>query len=99
MSDNPLFSFPIPIYITIAQAFTTFCKILSEKNNLLPQHVFTPTAIQAFLQKETDFDIPNIEQFRTIENNPHNWFHADILQNSFRNSFKNPPEYPNQRTN
>ena len=57
-----------------------FLNNLQEKNNLLPKHVFNPSSIQELLQKESLFDIPNIEQFRTVENNPHHWLTTDILQ-------------------
>ena len=71
---------PNNIQIPIAQVFTTFLNNLQEKNNLLPKHVFNPSSIQELLQKESLFDIPNIEQFRTIDNNPHHWLTTDILQ-------------------
>ena len=60
----------IKIYNPIAQVLTTFLKNLSETKNLHPQHTSTPSAIQALLQTETFFDLLNIEQLRTIENNP-----------------------------
>ena len=72
--------YPNSIYIPIANVFTTFLNHLQEKNNLLPKHVFNPSSIQDLLQKESLFDLPNIEQFRTIENNPHHWLTTDILQ-------------------
>ena len=68
------------IYIPIANVFTTFLNNLQEKNDLLPKHVFNPSSIQTLLQKESLFDLPNIEQFRTIENNPRHWLTTDILQ-------------------
>ena len=71
---------PNRIQIPIAHVFTTFLNNLQEKNNLLPKHVFNPSSIQELLQKESLFDIPNIEQFRTVENNPHHWLTTDILQ-------------------
>ena len=71
---------PNNIQIPIAHVFTTFLNNLQEKNNLLPKHVFNPSSIQELLQKESLFDLPNIEQFRTIENNPHHWLITDILQ-------------------
>ena len=71
---------PNNIQIPIAHVFTTFLNNLQEKNNLLPKHVFNPSSIQELLQKESLFDIPNIEQFRTVENNPHHWLTTDILQ-------------------
>ena len=71
---------PNKIQIPIAHVFTTFLNNLQEKNNLLPKHVFNPSSIQELLQKESLFDIPNIEQFRTVENNPHHWLTTDILQ-------------------
>ena len=52
---------PNNIQIPIAQVFTTFLNNLQEKNNLLPKHVFNPSSIQELLQKESLFDIPNIE--------------------------------------
>ena len=72
--------YPNKIYISIANVFTTFLKNLQEKNNLLPKHVFNPSSIQDLLQKESLFDLPNIEQFRTIENNTHHWLTTDIRQ-------------------
>ena len=71
---------PNNIQIPIAHVFTTFLNNLQEKNNLLPKHVFNPSSIQELLQKESLFDLPNIEQFRSIENNPHHWLTTDILQ-------------------
>ena len=71
---------PNNIKIPIAHVFTTFLNNLQENNNLLPKHVFNPSSIQALLQKESLFDLPNIEQFCTIENNPHHWLTTDILQ-------------------
>ena len=71
---------PNNIQFPIAHVFTTFLNNLQEKNNLLPKHVFNPSSIQELLQKESLFDIPNIEQFRTVENNPHHWLTTDILQ-------------------
>ena len=50
------------------------------ENNLLHKHTFIPSAIQALRRKESFFDLPNIEQFRTIENNPHHWLTTDIHQ-------------------
>ena len=71
---------PNNIQIPIAHVFTTFLNNLKEKNNLLPKHVFNPSSIQELLQKESLFDLPNIEQFRTVENNPHHWLITDLLQ-------------------
>ena len=56
-----------------------FSKTLRKKQ-VLPQHVFTHSAVQALLQKESLFDLPNIEQVRTIENNPRHWLTTDNLQ-------------------
>ena len=75
--------YPNNIYIPIAKVFTTFLNHLQENNNLLPKHVFNPSSIQDLLQKDsfqTLFNLPKIEQFRTIENNPHHWLATDILQ-------------------
>ena len=72
--------YPNNIYISVANVFTTFLNHLQEKNNLLPKHVFNPSFIQDLLQKESLFDLPSIEQFRTIEHNPHHWLTTDILQ-------------------
>ena len=72
--------YPNNIYIPIANVFTTFLNHLQEKKNLLPKHVFNPSSIQDLLQKESLFDLPNIEQFRTIEKKPHHWLTNDILQ-------------------
>ena len=71
---------PNNIYIPIAKVFTTFLNNLQEKINLLPKHVFNPSSIQTLLQKVSLFDLPNIEQLRTIENNPHHWLTTDILR-------------------
>ena len=71
---------PHNIDFPIANVFTTFLNSLHEKNNLLPKHVFNPFSIQTLLQKESLFDLPNFEQFRTIENNPHHSLTTDILQ-------------------
>ena len=71
---------PSSLYIPIAHVFTTFLKNLSEENILLPQLVFTPSAIQSLLKNETYFELLNIEQLRTLENNPHYWPITDILQ-------------------
>ena len=72
--------YPNNIHIPIAKVFTTFLNHLQENNNLLTKHVFNPSSIQDLLQKESLFNLPNIEQFRTIENNPHHWLATDILQ-------------------
>ena len=72
--------YPNNINVTITHVFTTFLNHLQEKNNLLPKHVFNLSSIQDLLQKENLFDLPNIEQFCTIENNPHHWLTTDILQ-------------------
>ena len=45
--------YPANIYILIAQHFFTLLNNLSEKNNLLPQHIFSLSAIQALVRKET----------------------------------------------
>ena len=88
-SDEPPFSIPFTSPTTHSdtfqknirvKVFTTFLNNLQEKNNLLPKHVFNPSSMQELLQKESLFDIPNIEQFRTVENNPHHWLTTDILQ-------------------
>ena len=71
---------PNNIYIPIAHVFTTFLNNLLEKNNLSFQHVFIPSSIQTLLQKESLFDLPNIEQFCTIEIKPHHWLTTDIPQ-------------------
>ena len=68
------------IDISIAHVFTAFLNNLSGKNHLLPQHVINPSAVQDLLQKETLFDLPNIEQLRTIENNPHHSLVTGHLQ-------------------
>ena len=73
-------NYPNNIYNPIAQVFTTFLNNLSEKNNILSQHLFNPSSIQTLLQKEYLYDLPNIEQFSTIANNPHHWLTTDILQ-------------------
>ena len=54
--------------------------IIFKKKNLSHKHVFNPSSIQDLLQKESLFDLPNIEQIRTIEKNPHHWLTTDILQ-------------------
>ena len=72
--------YPNNIYIPIAKVFTTFLNHLQENNNLLTKHVFKPSSIQDLLQKESLFNFSIIEQFRTIENNPHHWLTTDILQ-------------------
>ena len=72
--------YPNNIYIPIAKVFTTFLNHLQENNNLLTKHVFNPSSIQDLLQKESLFNLSNIEEFRTIENNPHHWLTTDILQ-------------------
>ena len=58
---------PHNVYIPIANVFTTFLNNLQEKNNLLHKHVFNPSSIQTLLQKESLFDLPNIEQFCIIK--------------------------------
>ena len=50
------------------------------KTILLPQHLFTTSAKQALLTKETYFELPNLGHLRTLENNPHHWPITDILQ-------------------
>ena len=40
----------------------------------------SPYAFDVILQTETLFDLPNLEHFRSIENNPHDWLQTDILQ-------------------
>ena len=64
----------------MAHVFKTIPKNFSEKNTLLPQHVFTPSAIQALFQTETLFDLPNFEQLCTDENNPQHWLTTNILR-------------------
>ena len=68
------------IFQSISHIFTTFLNTLSEKNNLLPKHIFNPFSIQTLLQKESLFDLSNVEQYRTIEKNPHHWLTTDVLQ-------------------
>ena len=87
---NLLYPFLPPLLLTLLmifvkthtqhQVFSIVLKNLSEKNNILPQHVFAPSAIQAFLQKESFVDLPSFEQLRTIENNPHHWLTTCILR-------------------
>ena len=72
--------YPSNVYIPLPDVFSTVLKNLSEKNNLLPKHDLTPSAIQALLTTEIYFELPKIEQIRTIENNPHHWLITDILQ-------------------
>ena len=90
--------YPNNIYISIANVFTTFLNHLQEKNNLLPKHVFNPSSIQDLLQKESLFDLPDIEHFRTIENNP-----IGLLPMFFKftifniNSFRILPSIPKQK--
>ena len=85
-NPNDLFCeniYPKNISISIAHVFTTFLKHLSGKNTILPQPVscYHPFRSQALLNKQKlFFDLPNIEQLRTIENNPHHWLTTDILQ-------------------
>ena len=55
--------FPANPYIPIAHVFTPFLKTFTEKNNLLRQHVFTPSDIPALLQKETFFEILILNNF------------------------------------
>ena len=48
--------------------------------------------MQDLLQKESLFEVPNIEQFRHIENNPHHWLTTDIFQiNHFQYQFFQNP--------
>ena len=56
----------------------TFRNNLSEKNNLLPHHLFTLSAIQA-LTKGSYFELHNIEHLRTLKSTNH-WLIIDILQ-------------------
>ena len=42
--------------------------------------MFNPSSIQTLPQKESLFNLPNIEQFRNIEKNPHHSPTTDILQ-------------------
>ena len=67
------------ICISIAHVFTAFLKNFSEKS-LLHQHAFTPYAVQALLQNQTIFEIPNIEQPLTIEKKPQHWLTINTLQ-------------------
>ena len=39
-----------------------------------------PPSIQALQSKDSYFDVPNSEQLRSIENNPHHWRETDLLQ-------------------
>ena len=91
--------YPNNIYISIANVFTTFLNHLQEKNNLLPKHIFNPSFLHDLLQKESLFDLPKIEQFRTIENNPHHcllpiFFKFTIFN---INSFRILPSLPKQK--
>ena len=47
-------------------------------NNLLPQ-LTTSSDIQAFLRKESVFNLSNTKQYRSIENKPHYLLRTDIL--------------------
>ena len=49
---------------------------------------FIQFAIEALLPEEALNDLPNIEQLRPIEFNPHNWLTTDILQiHTYQNQF------------
>ena len=40
----------------------------------------SPYAFDVIIQTESLFDLANLEHFRSIENNPHDWLQTDILQ-------------------
>ena len=48
--------------------------------NLTDKPTFLPSAIQALQGKDSYFEVPNLEQLRLIENNPHYWLETDSLQ-------------------
>ena len=51
--------YPVDIYIPIAEVFMAFLNQLSQRNNILHEHISTPSSIQALHQKETLSEIPN----------------------------------------
>ena len=89
---NLLFLFLLPLLLTLmilfvktsTQPIFTFLLLMSlphfSNTSLLHQPASTPSVTQALLQKENLFDLPNIEQLRTIEYNPHHWLTTNIFQ-------------------
>ena len=57
-----------------------FSNISRKKEFLYLNKRSHPSAIQAFLQEETHFNILKTKQLRSIEKNHHQWLITDILQ-------------------
>ena len=68
------------IFLPISQVFLAFLAKLENLNNLTDESTFLPSAIQALQSKDSNFEVPNLGQLRSIENNPHHWLETDLLQ-------------------
>ena len=68
------------MFIPISQVFLAFLTRLEELNNLTDQPIFLTSAIHALQIMDCYFEVPNLGQLRTFENNPHHWFETDLLQ-------------------
>ena len=72
--------YPSNIFLPISQVFLAFLSKIEEMNNALDQPIFLPSAISELQSKESYFEIPNLEQLRQINDNPHYWLQTDLLQ-------------------
>ena len=72
--------YPSNIFLPISQVFLAFLSKIEEMNNALDQPIFLPSAISELQSKESFFEIPNLEQLRQINDNPHYWLQTDLLQ-------------------
>ena len=71
---------PSNIFIPISQFSLLLLTKLDELNNITDEPTFLPSAIHALQSKDSYFEVPNLEQLRSIENNPQYWLEPDLLQ-------------------
>ena len=67
-------------FIPIPQVFLAFLAKLEELNNLTDDPTFLLPAIQALHSKHSYFEVPNLEQLRSIDNKYHHWLETNLLQ-------------------
>ena len=72
--------YPSNIFNPISQAFLAFLTKLEDLNNITDEPNFLPSAIHTLHGMDSHFDVPNLEQLRSIETNPHHLLETDLVQ-------------------
>ena len=72
--------YPSNIFNPISQVLLAFLTKLEDLNNLRDEPKFLPSVIPTLHGLDSYFEVPNLEQLRSIKNNPHHLLGTDSVQ-------------------